>query len=477
MEPLERSVKASLERACLIEGDDPLIAAVSGGPDSMAMLYSLLGLIENPRQRLHVAHLNHNFRDEAEEDARFVSSQAADLGLSATVGKADPAAYQKEAGISSFEEAAREVRYGFLSRVAAERHAAAIALGHTADDLAETVLMHIIRGSGAHGLRGMEELSTWRSRNGSQKAVLFRPLLQVTKADTLAHCRKRDIPFREDPANLLPQFTRNSVRHELLPSLEKYNPRIREALVRLARSASLEVDYLDRELDRLWPTVASLERDSVLLGSSSLASLHPLMRRLLLRRAYRELTGDTRRLEAAHLEAMDDFMGGPPGRELDLPRGVRLCSTYGQIVLTLRRELPSPFYSLDGEYELTLPSPGEENLAEVSGWKVMTRLLPSSQPSEENAFVARFELEALGGRVWVRARRPGDRFQPRGMRSEKKLQDFFVDEKAPRAWRDRIPLVVSERGVAWVVGYRVAEWARTGENSSHICEIRFSPKG
>ena len=477
MEPLERSVKASLERAGLIGGDAPLIAAVSGGPDSMAMLYSLLGLIENPRQRLHVAHLDHNFRDEAKEDARFVSSIAADLGLSATVDKADPVAYQKDAGISSFEEAAREVRYSFLSRIAAETHAAAIALGHTADDLAETVLMHIIRGSGVHGLRGMEELSTWRSRNGYQESVLFRPLLQVTKSDTLVHCRERGIAFREDPANLLPQFTRNSVRHELLPSLEKYNPRIREALVRLARSASLELDYLERALDALWPTVASLEPESVLLDSSSLASLHPLMRRLVLRRAYRELAGDTRRLEAAHLEAMADFAGGPPGRELDLPRGLRLCSSYRQIILTLKRELPSPFPSLDGEYELTLPPQGEENVAEVSGWKVTARLLPPSRPPEGNAFVARLELETLGGGVWVRARRPGDRFQPRGMRSEKKLQDFFVDEKVPRAWRDRIPLVVSERGIAWVVGYRVAEWAAAGENSSQTCEIRFSPEG
>ena len=476
MEPLERSVKASLERTGLIGGDDPLIAAVSGGPDSMAMLYSLLGLIENPR-RLHVAHLNHNFRDEAEEDARFVSSKAADLGLSATVDRADPVAYQKEAGISSFEEAAREVRYGFLSRVAAERRAPAVALGHTADDLAETVLMHIIRGSGVHGLRGMEELSTWRSRNGSQKAVLFRPLLQATKGDILAHCRKRGVPFREDPANLLPQFTRNSVRHELLPSLEKYNPRIREALVRLARSASLEVDYLERELDMLWPAVASLEPDSVLLDASSLASLHPLMRRLVLRRAYRELAGDTRRLEAAHLEAMAGFTGGPPGRELNLPRGLRLFSTYGQIILTLSRELPSPFPSLDGEYGLTLPAPGEEKLAEVSGWRVTARLLPQSRPPKENAFVARFGLEALGGSVRVRARKPGDRFQPRGMKSEKKLQDFFVDEKVPRAWRDRVPLVISERGVAWVVGYRVADWARAGENSSQTCEIRFSLEG
>ena len=256
MEPVEARVKAALERAGYTGGDNLLVVALSGGPDSMALLYSLLSLRDSAGLRLHVAHLNHNFREEAEEDARFAAAVAAQLGLPATIGKSDPVAYQRETGISSFEEAAREVRYGFLAGVAEQNDAAALALGHTADDLAETVLMHVIRGSGIHGLRGMEEVSAWRSREGNREAVLIRPLLDVTKSETAAYCHQSGIAFREDPGNRLLRFTRNRVRHELLPILESYNPRIKDALVRLARSSAMNVDYLEGEVARVWPTLA-----------------------------------------------------------------------------------------------------------------------------------------------------------------------------------------------------------------------------
>ena len=495
MDLVETTVKAALERAGYIGSDTLLVVAVSGGADSMALLHSLLSLSESAGLRLHVAHLNHNFRgDEAEEDARFVSEAASHLGLPATVDKADPMAYKKETGISSFEEAAREVRYRFLGRVARDSAAAATALGHTADDLAETVLMHIIRGSGIHGLRGMSELSSWRSRAGgastpgSQEAVLFRPLLAVTKGDTVGYCQKRRIAFRDDPGNRLPRFTRNRVRHELLPALASFNPRIGEALVRLAHSSSLEADFLEEEVTRVWPSVAKQEGDSILFDAGSMVSLHPIMQRMVMRRAYRQLTGDTRRLEEVHLKKMAEHSSAKAGKVLDLPRGLRLSSGYGQLVLAKGPEAPCPLPPLETERELLLPqgvggSPSEhERITEFPGWQVAARLLTtgvgeasSARSSGQAPFAAYFDLEALVSSPRVRARLPGDRFQPLGMQSEKKLQDFFVDAKVPRAWRDGIPLVVCERGIAWVVGYRVAEWARPKEDSKSICRIQFSP--
>ena len=486
---MEARLKAALERARFIGDDRLLVVAVSGGPDSLALLHSMLSLKENAGLRVHVAHLNHNFREEAEEDARFVATVARQLDLPATVEKADPLAYQREMKISSFEEAAREVRYSFLARVVRDTRAAAVALGHTADDQAETVLMHIIRGSGIHGLRGMAELSTWQGRKRDHEVALFRPLLEVTKEETVAYCRKRGIIFREDPANRLLRFTRNRVRRELLPSLESYNPRVGEALVRLARSAALEADYLEEEVDKVWPAVAKQDGDAIVLDAQHLASLHPLMRRMVLRRAYQRLTGATRRLEEVHLKAMADFMDAPPGKVLDLPRGLRLHSGYGQLTLTSSSiGMLCPFPPLDGEHELPLPSSNGEKTTEIPGWRVTTSLLPPLKAAEESplllpheanepgSFATHLDLEAVGDRLWVRTRLPGDRFQPLGMQAQKKLQDFYVDGKVPRLWRDRIPLVVSERGIAWVVGYRVAEWAGVKHDSQRVCQIRFSSK-
>ena len=261
MRPVESRVAAALERADYAGSGTLLLVAVSGGPDSMALLHCLVRLRESLGIRLHVAHLNHNFREEADEDARFVAATARTLGIPCSVGKADPTAYQKEAGISSFEEAAREVRYGYLAGIASEIGAQAVALGHTEDDLAESVLMHIIRGSGLHGLRGMAELSMWKGRDGTQSVALFRPLLEVTKQQTAEYCRTLGVSFRADPANRLLRFTRNRVRQQLLPELATYNPRISQALARLSRATGLETDFIDREVDKLWPVIAIEDGD------------------------------------------------------------------------------------------------------------------------------------------------------------------------------------------------------------------------
>ena len=481
VELVEARVKAALERVGYSGGDNLLVVAVSGGPDSLALLYALMGLRETAGLRLHVAHLDHDFRgEEAEEDARFVATVAHRLGLTATVEKADPTIHQSEMRTSSFEESARELRYSFLGRVARENGAAAVVLGHTADDLAETVLMRIIRGTGLHGLRAMVELSTWRSRTFGQEAVLFRPFLEATKMETAAYCKKLGIAFRDDSGNLLLRFTRNRVRHHLLPAMASYNPRIRDSLVRLAHAASLEVDYVDKELDKVWPTAARQEGDSILLDSRLLELLHPFMRRMVLRRAYQQLTGDTRRLEEAHLKAMEHLASAPPGKVLSLPRGLRLHTGYGQLILGREMGLRCPFPPLKGQYGVPSPSldgppPSKgEKITEIPGWHLTARLLSSCGDVGTDPFTAYFDLGALGDGAYVRARMPGDRFQPLGMGHEKKLQDFFVDEKVPRAWRDRIPLVVSARGIAWVVGYRIAEWGKVREDSRRICQLRLS---
>ena len=467
---LERQVTAALRRAGYSGNHTTLVVAVSGGSDSLALLYCLHHLRERHRLRLQVAHLNHDFRGaEADADAQFVADLARELGLPVTVEKRDPQEYQQQRHISSFEQAARELRYTFLAAVAEEMGAAAVALGHTADDLAETVLLHILRGAGLHGLRGMSELSPWPWPGEGRSLSLFRPLLEATKADTLAYCRELGREYREDTGNYLGRFTRNRVRHDLLPLLaSEYNPKVREALVRLARTAALELDYLEGEASRAWPQVATVEAEAVTFDRASLATLDPALQRLLLRRGYAALVGDTRRLREVHLDSMSELVSAPSGRAVALPFGLRLYSVYHRLVLCRDECLPCPFPPLEGEHPVTLPTlEGQVTVTEVAGWRVTAQSVPPPETLSPNEpLTARFDPSSLRDGVYIRIRRPGDRFHPLGMARDKKLQGFFTEARVPRAWRDRVPLLVAGPRIAWVVGYRIAHWARVAAGES-----------
>ena len=478
---VERLASASLSRcgfSCENSGQSPtpLVVGVSGGPDSTALLYCLYRLRKAWNLQLHVAHLNHDFRgEEADADAEFVAELALELDLPVTVEKRDPIAYQRERGISSFEQGARELRYAFLAKVATGSGATAVAVAHTADDQAETVLLHILRGTGLQGLRGMTELAPWPWPLDLSQLRLLRPLLEATKAETVAYCHSLGRSFRMDSGNALPRFTRNRVRQSLLPLLtEEYNPRIRESLVRLAHTASLELDYLEGETDAVWTQVlvdpegvAAKEGDagSVSLHRQALSKLHPALQRMVLRRAYILVSGDARRLRESHLRAMAEAAGRrSSGQTLQLPGGWRLHVTYDFLRLSKNPALDCPYPPLTGEFPLSLPqSTGAVAVTRLEGWEISIQGVAVPGPeqiAQAPPLAAYLDLEALGRGLQVRSRRPGDRFQPLGMTQQKKLQDFFTDARIPESWRDRVPLLVTDRGIAWVVGHRIAEWAR-----------------
>ena len=482
---LEGKVAAALRRSGYSGNDTTLVVAASGGPDSTALLFCLHRLSERHRLRLHVAHLNHNFRgEEAEEDARFVRSVAEELGLPSTVDKRHPRAGDLTRN-SSFEQAARETRYGFLAEVAQDVGAPAVVVGHTADDLAETVLLHILRGSGVHGLRGMAELSPWPWPAQAQGLALFRPLLAANKTDTVTYCRELGRTFREDSGNYLDRFTRNRVRNHLLPLLAKdYNPRVRDSLVRLARTSAQELDFLEQETERVWPQVAIEIEGGVRFRRTELTTLHPLLQRMVLRRGYERLMGHTRRLRESHLRSMTEAaIEKNSGHALDLPGGLKLHLAYNTLLLSRDAGLPCPLPLLEGDYRVSLPIAGDhQKVTQAGPWRVtiqtvasglapfqqqgaranslISREPSSGEVSPGNVWTAFLDQSTLGDELILRCRRPGDRFQPLGMDRHKKLQDFFTDLRVPRTWRDRVPLLTCPNGIAWVVGYRIAHWAR-----------------
>ncbi|HLF79851.1 MAG TPA: tRNA lysidine(34) synthetase TilS [Dehalococcoidia bacterium] len=423
------------------------MAAVSGGPDSTALLLALEQLSHRGGFGLAVAHFDHGLRgrDAAEREERFVRELALSLGLPFFSGASEVRLKAKERK-TSVEMAARDERYAFLAAAAVEAECGAVATGHTASDQAETVLLNMIRGAGLRGLGGIRP-SSWRSTPDGARFRLVRPLLTVTHADTIAYCAARGIEPLEDESNASTAYKRNRVRHELLPQLRTYNPRLDEALVRLSEDARLENEYLDHEAAK------GIEGDSAGGVSYSWEPDHPYpkaLRQRGLQVALRTLLGDTQEFSQRHVQALERLVfDGRTGDRLILPRGVIAERRRDSILLSIgesrTRSLP------EGRAELCVP--GEVRF----GW-LLARA--TGELDEAALFEARVDAEAAGHTLSVRRRRNGDRFQPQGMSEPKKLQDFFVDEHVPRGERDSIPIFESERGIIWVGGLRIADWAR-----------------
>ena len=468
---LLKQVSQLLRDLGLVECRQPLVVAVSGGPDSLALLLLLAELKQPLGLSLHVAHLDHGLRGgDSQADAQFVEEIALQLSLPVTLEQEDVKAYRMGRHLS-LEEAAREVRYSFLSRVAVAQEAAAVVLGHTADDQAETILMHLIRGSGLAGLTGMSPRAYWPSSQHNQSITLVRPLLEVKREETKSYCLWKGFTPRDDSSNLSLQFTRNRLRSDLLPRLRSYNPRFQEALLRLGRSASQDQAYILEEASRARDRLAADLGDGITIERKGFVALPPTLKRHLLRLVYQEIRGSYHGLEHRHLEGMVKLAQGGTGKEVVLPNGLVFSVGHEFLRLGFGKSRPPDAPVVVGEYPLMVPGD-----VQIPGWIIKARLSPGKGAFPAmGTYAARLNGGSVGRRLLVRGRRPGDRFHPLGMTSSKKIQDFLVDEKVPREMRDRVPLVLSDEGIVWVVGHRIAHWARLMEDTMEVVDLEFSP--
>lgn len=316
----ERAVRRAIRRRKLLEGTDRVVVAVSGGPDSMALLYALLRITRSGGSGpdLLVAHLDHGLRPDSGRDAAFVAAAADNAGLEAVVGRVDIAAVAAERR-QNLEAAAREERYAFLARVAAERGARAVATAHTASDQAETVLMRVARGAGPDGLVGIEAVRTL-----AVDIRLVRPLLDVARDAVLAYCRDREIRFVDDVTNRDLERTRAYARHELLPRLERVAPGAAANLARTAQLAELDRDFFAELVAGFFEGQPGAAGGRVTLRATDVAGLHPALRQRVLRESVRRIRGDLHRVDAGHVEAMERLLGQDPGGGgVSLPSGVR----------------------------------------------------------------------------------------------------------------------------------------------------------
>lgn len=464
---LERRVLRFLSAEGLTRPGEKVLVAVSGGPDSTALLIVASRLVPALGWRLAAAHFDHRLRGplEAAADEAFVREVAGALGLPVVCGKGDVARSARRNRLS-LEDAARRLRYRFLARAARDAGAVAVLLGHTRDDQAETVLLHMLRGSGLDGLAGMRPRSPWPTGAGPQA---LRPLLEVGRWETERYCRELGLAPRRDATNEIPLAYRNRVRHEVMPRLRRINPQAAAALARMADAVALDAAHLRAEAEDAWRRLGQRQEGAVFLPAGGLSELDLAIRARVLRLAFRVLTRSSGDLAAAHVRSLLSVLKKGRGR-VSLPRGVTASVTAQGVTLRKGAEVPNK-----GLPETTLNIPG---VTAVGPWEVETAIMPPpSDVRAAGAFEAYLDAGAIEEPLVVRSRRPGDRLRPLGLGGEKKVQDILVDARVPVEERDSVPMLCDAKGVVWVVGHRLDQRAAVTGATKRVVRVAFRAAG
>ncbi|MCK4597031.1 tRNA lysidine(34) synthetase TilS, partial [bacterium] len=458
---LIEQVKNTVKARQLLKNGDKVLTCVSGGPDSMALLYLMRELQKDYKIKLAVAHLDHMLRGrQSAGDAAFVKKTAIGLSIPVITEKKDVKRIAGSRRMSA-EEAAREVRYDFYRRAAKKTGANKIATGHNADDQAETVLMRILRGAGSTGLSGIPPV----------RGLIVRPLIQVRRRQIETYLRRHRLRPRQDLTNRELRLLRNRVRRELIPLLEKrYNPNIVETLNRIGRLESEEKAYFQDLSRSLLDTLVKKDLNGkIVLDLSSFADYFNIAGKFLIRELIRSTKGDLRRIGHDHVDLVFRLArDGSVGSRVHLPDGVVVERAAKGLIF--RMSLPHPFcraVELPGKKELT-------SLGLIWRAELIARGQIPCPPRGRDEFEAFLDWAKLRGPFVLRTRKRGDRFRPLGMNGTRKLSDYLIDRKIPRIQRDEIPLLVGKDGIVWVVGQGIADSCKVTEKTGSVLWVRCS---
>lgn len=469
-------VKSVIRDKCGLNPDEPVLVGLSGGADSLV----LLDILRRLGYQLVAAHLDHGMRSDSGDDTASVKNMVNDLGVEFTHERVNVVEY---AGVHhlSLEEAGRSVRYQFLFQQAAQFGAQAVLVGHNADDQVETVLMHLMRGSGLSGLRGM---LYWSLPNAwSEDIPLVRPLLGTWREEIQDYVEEQELQPLDDPSNLDTRYYRNRLRHELIPYLQDYNPQVKKLFWRMALTLSDDYDVLTARAAQAWDVCLFDEGpDYVGFSRAGILALPMGVQRHLFRRAISHLRPDLRDIDFNAIQRGLDFVQAPSrSGECDLLAGLWLKLEGDMLWLSgFDAELPvAQWPQVLSDRTTHLPVPGMLRLKD--GWMLRAESEVNIEAGRAEAisnadpYLAWIDAADISLPLQVRARRAGDRFRPLGMAGHSiKLSDFLVNEKLTRRARENWPLVVSGDDIVWVVGYRPAHPFRVRADTQKIVRLNVA---
>jgi len=473
---LLKKVKGTINKYSMLSEADHVLIGLSGGADSVCLTVVLNKLKEEFNLSLSAVYIDHGLRpEEAAEEESFCQRLCDNLAINFYTKRVDARGYAKENKLN-LQEAGRELRYQVYEELSKDIKAGKIALGHNADDQAETFLMRLLRGSGERGLSGIPPLRGLEFRvqsSESKKISVIRPLIEIERKEIegflTTHASRltphASLPFMIDSSNLKKDYLRNWIRLGVFPELKRRNPLLVRNICRTMDILREEDEYLELIAQRRLTSLTSRKADDMIeLSLLPLQALEkPILRRLI-RKAIDVLKG-LRGIDFVHSEDIIRLIKiGKSGDRLYLPNGVRVLKGYSTILLTSRPPLKlSP---------ITFTVPGEVVLREA-GITLRAEISEEISDRFNGKTSAVFDLDKLSLPLEVRARKDGDYFYPSGFGKRKKLQDFFVDNKIPRDERDAIPILVSGGEVIWIVGHRMDERFRAKEGTKRFLIVKI----
>lgn len=455
-----KKVKQTIKKYDLLKKGERVIVALSGGPDSTALLTVLASIAGEMNLELFVAHFNHGLRGkESDFDEQYSRRLARKLGLVFCAGKLNKKNRAK--GISP-EDFYRRQRYAFLEKTAAKYRAQKIALGHHRNDQAETVLLNLLRGSGLEGLRGIQP---------KRDEIIIRPLLEVSRKEIMAYLNTSDIEYRQDSSNKNIKYLRNQIRAELIPYLrEKYNPKIEENLSRMAEILRNEDEFIKKQVTgSLRKVFIQKDANRVALKLNVINKLDPAIRWRLFKTVLEEFSSDKNGVSYLHVKSLDGMaaQNRESGKKIILPMKVEARKEYQVLILEKQN---SPKKNLKYEYVLSVP--GSIFIKELNVTIIAKRIRKDKIDSAaENTLY--MDLDSIQPPLIVRNRREGDWFQPLGMVGRQKIKKYFIDQKVSRGRRDEMILLVDDLSVIAVEKMRLDERVKITVNTKKVLAIEM----
>lgn len=446
---IQTSFRENIQNNKLIEKNDTIIVGASGGPDSQFLIYLLNSIKDEYKLKIILAHLNHLHRKEAINDENLVKETAHKLNLEFRVKRASMDDYAKTHKISA-EDAGRRLRYEFFNELASQYENSKIAIAHNKNDQVETVLMRLIRGTGLDGMVAMD------FRNGN----IIRPILSFSKDEIISYLDNNLISYAIDKTNSSNDYTRNYIRNQIIPEFSTINPKAVDAIYNLSMLLKEDLKIVDRSIDSLYKEIMVLEDENqILFNLSKFDRLEDFYQKRLLRKAIGKLKNNLKDISKKNIDEFLSLTTLASGKKIikDDLEFIKNYKTYQLAIIENKESLEDlAFLSLNEEINFN--------------GKIIKATLVNSM-GEKNKNIAYFPFDKLKFPLKLRYRENGDTFKPLGFNHNKKLKDFFIDQKIDRNLRDQIPIILSADKIIWLVGFRQSEEFKVDKEDKNIIKI------
>ncbi|WBW97942.1 tRNA lysidine(34) synthetase TilS [Oceanirhabdus sp. W0125-5] len=442
----------------MIDVGDTLIVGVSGGPDSMCLLNILLSLKEKYKLRIVVAHINHGLRGkESDDDEKYVEKYCEGNGMIFRAININVDEIAKSRKISS-EMAGRDIRYEFFNKLKDEYKGNKIALAHNANDVAETIMMRIVRGTGIDGLEGIKAV---------REGVYIRPILCLKREEIENYCDTYNLNPRIDKTNLENIYSRNKIRLDVLPYLkENFNEDIINTLLRLSKNVARDNDYFRGVVHNLIKDYCEVQLGEVILNKE-LFEVHDALLTRCIRECIAVIKGNTNNLEQVHIYDIIKLSKKESGKKIDIPGGLLAMNSFGNIII-LKKDT-----KLTEKLNLKLEISEKNTLPNGDIIEMCIRKRVEIKSFSKSKCTKYFDYDKIKGNIYVRNKREGDTMIPLGMKGRKKLKKIFSENKIPPHMRNTLPIITFDNEIAWIIGYTLGEKYKIDNRTENVLIIEY----